>query len=492
MKAQIKSSLDKIKAEDELVKKTENMLKCAYEKQALEKKKHAMPVRAALAAAITLCAVSVGGFSYYKTPVGYVSLDINPSVELSVNHFNRIVSAEPYNKDGEKILESGEILNSSVKEAVSDLVKSASSNGYIKKDGSTVILVTAETKDASTAARIGAEAVEGAKDAVLSSGKPAAVYNESIDVSARDEAKELGISPGKLNLIKKLQALDPNITIEEYKYAEVSTIMRQIAQIPAPPSQNPNSGGTGTESVANASSQQASGQNSGTVSKPSSESGGSRVSETAAAFNSNPVKSSVKVINARAIGNQYVVVKYSGKVGSSALNTANYEIDGSNSFSKAVFTSQAKDEVKLSLSEGTITEGTLSNPEDFNIKISGVLDNDGNFVAACTETVSLYENTAPYVTKAYAEDLTHITVRFSEAVYGNITAEDFSICTENGKAYHIYSAEPISETAWMLTVSELNPDAVTRAGTSNRFDGADGNGNKGIAGSFKTVKGLNY
>lgn len=493
MKAQIKSSLDKIKAEDELVKKTENMLQCAYEKQTLEKKKHTMPVRAALAAAITLCAVSVGGFSYYKTPVGYVSLDINPSVELSVNHFNRIVSAEPYNKDGEKILESGEILNSSVKEAVSDLVKSASSNGYIKKDGSTVILVTAETKDASTAARIGAEAVDGAKDAVLSSGKPAAVYNESIDISARDEAKELGISPGKLNLIKKLQALDPNIKIEEYKYAEVSAIMRQIAQISVASNQTANPGETGISpgNVVNASSQQASGQNSATVSKPSLENGGSGISETAAA-DSNPVKSSVKVISVRPIGNQYVVVKYSGKVGSSALNTANYRIDGSNSFSKAVFLTKAMDEVKLTIAEGTITQGTVSDPEDFNIKISGVIDGNGNDVKEDIETVKLYENISPYVEDAYANDLTHVIVEFSEAVYGNITPNDFTVYTESEKSYRIYSVGKLSDTAWLLTVEEMDPDIITKAGTSKKFDGVDANGNKGIAGSLKTVKGLNY
>ena len=33
-----------------------------------------------------------GGYAYAKTPVAYVSMDINPSVELGVNAFDKVVS----------------------------------------------------------------------------------------------------------------------------------------------------------------------------------------------------------------------------------------------------------------------------------------------------------------------------------------------------------------------------------------------------------------
>lgn len=48
----------------------------------------------ALAACAVLIALGIGGGAYvYQTPVAYVGIDINPSIELGVNYFDRVVSA---------------------------------------------------------------------------------------------------------------------------------------------------------------------------------------------------------------------------------------------------------------------------------------------------------------------------------------------------------------------------------------------------------------
>ena len=44
-----------------------------------------------IAAAAACLVVAVTGYAYYETPVDYLSLDINPSVELGVNAFQRVV-----------------------------------------------------------------------------------------------------------------------------------------------------------------------------------------------------------------------------------------------------------------------------------------------------------------------------------------------------------------------------------------------------------------
>ena len=38
--------------------------------------------------AFLVCGLSTGGYAYYKAPVAYLSLDINPSVELAVSNLN--------------------------------------------------------------------------------------------------------------------------------------------------------------------------------------------------------------------------------------------------------------------------------------------------------------------------------------------------------------------------------------------------------------------
>jgi hypothetical protein len=61
-------------------------------------------------------------------------------------------------------------------------------------------------------------------------------YKDCSDLSLRTEAKEEGISPGKLKLIKAMQQLNPDITVDEYKEAKVSEIITEaddlISKVP--------------------------------------------------------------------------------------------------------------------------------------------------------------------------------------------------------------------------------------------------------------------
>lgn len=60
------------------------------------------------------------------------------------------------------------------------------------------------------------------------SKEPHSISLSRIGLDLREEARTLGISPGKLNLIQKLQQLDPSITTESYQNARVTEIMKQI------------------------------------------------------------------------------------------------------------------------------------------------------------------------------------------------------------------------------------------------------------------------
>ncbi|HVI42480.1 MAG TPA: anti-sigma factor domain-containing protein, partial [Anaerovoracaceae bacterium] len=66
---------------------------------------------ASMVAALAVC--TVGAFAYY-TPTDYVSLDVNPSVEYSVNVFDRILDVKAVNDDGEEILSSLDLNNMTI------------------------------------------------------------------------------------------------------------------------------------------------------------------------------------------------------------------------------------------------------------------------------------------------------------------------------------------------------------------------------------------
>ncbi|WP_243156108.1 hypothetical protein [Clostridium sp. C2-6-12] len=192
----------------------------------LMKKKIALSLSAAF-----VLSLAGGGYAYAKTPIAYVSVDINPSVELGVNAFDTVVSVEAYNEDGSNILADTNLLNVKVDEAVSTVVTNAINDGYIKEDGSSAIEITTSTDKTKVAAELD-ETLKDVVDKTLNNNNvEAEVETQNVALARRDEARKLGITPGKLNLIQKLQALDPAITVDEYKNSSVKDIQKKAKEI---------------------------------------------------------------------------------------------------------------------------------------------------------------------------------------------------------------------------------------------------------------------
>lgn len=177
---------------------------------------------------------SLGGGVYAHaktTPVAYISLDINPSVELGVNTFDQVVSAEAYNADGEKVLEGTNLIDSDVDNAVSTVVTNAITDGYVKEDGTSAIEITASTDKENVADKLKESLKESVEKTLKNNNIEAVVETENIALARRDEARKLGITPGKLNLIQKLQVLDPAISIEDYKSSSVKDIQKKAIEL---------------------------------------------------------------------------------------------------------------------------------------------------------------------------------------------------------------------------------------------------------------------
>ncbi len=175
---------------------------------------------------VAACAIlGVSGYAYYNMPVNYISLDINPSVELGINAFNTIVSTEGYNDDGNLLLKEKKLTNLSLEKAIGELVQEAAKKGFIADDGSTVIAVTAESNNEKTAAKLQSTSSEGVNLALATKNLAAIVYADCSSLELRTKAKEMGISPGKYKLIEILQTLEPGITADQYKNAKITDIM---------------------------------------------------------------------------------------------------------------------------------------------------------------------------------------------------------------------------------------------------------------------------
>ena len=97
-----REEMGKIHASEELKRNTLQYLNRYREKTVTTARRSAWQyIAAAVCLFFLACA---GGYFVYSRPVSYISIDVNPSIELGINCFGRVVSAAAYNEDGEEIL----------------------------------------------------------------------------------------------------------------------------------------------------------------------------------------------------------------------------------------------------------------------------------------------------------------------------------------------------------------------------------------------------
>lgn len=181
---------------------------------------------ASAAAAVLLCSTTVWA---YVSPYTYVSLDVNPSIEFSVNRFGRVLSAKAINDDGTEILTNLSLQHKPIGQAVREAVQQIAKEGYFSGEEPGGVVVATSCPDQNAADNLAGkvkdaiiETTKDAKDAVI-------VESESVGQERVQQAQELGVTPGKLNLVEKLKAASPDpdsIEINEWLKKPVKDIMK--------------------------------------------------------------------------------------------------------------------------------------------------------------------------------------------------------------------------------------------------------------------------
>lgn len=159
----------------------------------------------------------------------YLWVDINPSIELAISGQGQVVQATAYNDDGKTVLQGQHLEGLSVEDAVADIVDIAAQKGYVAEDGSSIIEIsTPENNDTQTNQKVQRLAQKGVDRAIKKRQMLAAVVTDNVAQVRIQEARKIGITPGKLNLIQKLQAADPTVKVEDVKDQSVKDIMKRF------------------------------------------------------------------------------------------------------------------------------------------------------------------------------------------------------------------------------------------------------------------------
>ncbi|SHL40188.1 hypothetical protein SAMN02745136_04805 [Anaerocolumna jejuensis DSM 15929] len=234
------------------------------EKGMIMKKLHITKKLAVCAACVAFLLLCSGtGIWAYASPYSYVSLDVNPSIYYTLNRFDQVINVKAVNDDGKIILEKIKISglkHKSIEKAILTTVERISKEGYFTRNNTPAVTDSAVEKPNST--NTGAKVVTGSAISIdggivitVSSGNAKLSHglvkdirktvkafvkenkeNVEVEVSSVGlervkEARELGVTPGKLNLVEKLKqsAADPNsIKVEEWLNKPVKDIMKEI------------------------------------------------------------------------------------------------------------------------------------------------------------------------------------------------------------------------------------------------------------------------
>lgn len=179
-------------------------------------------MRGILAAAClaVLLTGGIGGYSVVRTPVSYISIDVNPSIELALNRLDRVVSAAAYNQDGEIILDGISVRGKPYVEAIDTIVGSEAMAGYLT-EGAALTFTVASAVD---------EKEQILQEGVLQSHGFMGHGGQSVNVGVElvSEAYGHGVSFGKYAAYLELAQYDGSVTVEDCREMTMSEIHHQI------------------------------------------------------------------------------------------------------------------------------------------------------------------------------------------------------------------------------------------------------------------------
>jgi hypothetical protein len=215
----IKTAFDGIRAEETLKAST-----MAFLQGEIQKKRTAVR-RFAVALASVAVMILSGAFSYnlYFTPSAYVDVDVNPSIGLTLNRFDRVIGVEAYNDDGAAVLSGVNVRFKSYGEAGRLLLGAIIAGGYLTDDG--LISVTVQA-DGAAESNMLAELERTVAASLTEHHANVQTDIYSVTDEIRDNAHAHHMTPAKYLAITELQAVDPTTTMEGCRGHSIGEIKR--------------------------------------------------------------------------------------------------------------------------------------------------------------------------------------------------------------------------------------------------------------------------
>lgn len=190
---------------------------------------------ASIAAVLIMVLFSITYFRLLSpSPIfAYIDIDINPSLEFTIDETLKVIDVSPLNSDAQKVIDQLTLKRKPVKEAILEVIVTSKQLGYINSTKSNEVLVSAslkadDNKELNNAEEALSAALSDINDLSVEVGsknlKPQIIR---VTPEVRKAAAENKISMGRYELYNKIKKQGSELTIEKAKNERVSDMLKK-------------------------------------------------------------------------------------------------------------------------------------------------------------------------------------------------------------------------------------------------------------------------
>lgn len=228
MKNRIRTAFAEIHADDALMDSTKTYLCKELNKKRHKNKSYILPRHAITFAAVAILLVGIFSHNLYFTADAYVSIDVNPSIELTLNRFNRVIGAYAFNEDGARILSEVNPRWKVFDEAAGLVIHAIETDGYLTEDS--LVSVTVQAAESERKQVLCSALQQSIDEQILSIQVAAEVEVFPVTTEIWDNARSCNMSPAKYLAIKDLIEVDEEATIEAYSDSTIRQIRNRTQE----------------------------------------------------------------------------------------------------------------------------------------------------------------------------------------------------------------------------------------------------------------------
>ncbi len=189
--------------------------------------KRAFLTRMATLAATFLIFVAISfAFVYtYALEADVVYIDVNPSLELSLNRRNTIIRVKYLNEDARALFEEVDLKGKNMDDGLEIIMQALDSGGYMEKEDSEVYIAVYSDNEKKASQRL-SELASGVAECEKKHDREPTINTIEVDRNDKKQSGQKGISPNKYHFIKEILELSDDNTEEELSEMSVKELRR--------------------------------------------------------------------------------------------------------------------------------------------------------------------------------------------------------------------------------------------------------------------------